>query len=71
MRVTPLLEGRAQPLQDVAAALRQFVHKQNRVVRLRHVARQRHLPAADQPDIGEGVMRGAAIYSGHKAESGW
>jgi len=54
-----ILEGLAQPLEDVAAKLRQFIEKENPMVRQRHVARQRHLAAPDQPHIRDRVMRGA------------
>jgi hypothetical protein len=54
----PILERLAQDLQDVAAALREFIQKEHAVVRPRHVAGHRHLPAADPPHIGDGVRRG-------------
>jgi hypothetical protein len=43
-----LLQRLTQDLQDVAAALRQFIQQEHAVVRLGYVARQRHLAAADQ-----------------------
>jgi RecJ-like exonuclease len=46
-----ILERLAQHLQDVAAELRQFIQKEHAVVRRRHLARQRHVAAADQPHI--------------------
>jgi hypothetical protein len=53
-----ILQGLAQDPDDVAAELRPFIQKKDAVVRQRHVARQRHLAPADQPDIRDGVMRG-------------
>jgi hypothetical protein len=51
-----ILKRLAQDLEDVAAALRQFIQEEHAVVCQRHVARPRHLSAADQPHIREGVM---------------
>jgi hypothetical protein len=42
----------------VAAARRPFIQKEYAVVRQRHVAGHRHLPAADQPRIGDRVVGG-------------
>jgi hypothetical protein len=53
-----LLQRLAQHFEHVAAELRQFVQKQDAVVRPRHLAWQGHLAAPDQADIGDGVMRG-------------
>jgi hypothetical protein len=54
-----VLEGLAQDVRDVTAAHRQFIPEEHPVVRQRDFPRQRHLTAADQPDIGYRVMRGA------------
>jgi hypothetical protein len=54
-----LLEGLAQHLQDMSAELRQFIQKEDPMVRQRHLTWPRHLAAPDQPHIGDGVMRGA------------
>jgi hypothetical protein len=35
-----------------------LIQKENAIVGQRHLARQRHLSAADQPHIGDGVVRG-------------
>jgi hypothetical protein len=43
----------------MAAALGQLIHKEYGVVRQRHFARHRPVAPADQPRIGDGVMRGA------------
>jgi hypothetical protein len=53
-----LLEGLAQDLQDMAAELRQFIQNEDAVVRQRHFAGHRDLPAPDQPHIGDGVAGG-------------
>jgi hypothetical protein len=53
-----LLEGLAQDLQDVAAALRQLLHKVHAVVRPRHLAGQRH-PAPPIRPTSEIVWCGA------------
>jgi hypothetical protein len=57
--VTLSSEGLTQDLQDVAAALGPFIEEEHAVVRQRHVARQWHLAATDQPHSGDGVVRGA------------
>jgi hypothetical protein len=55
-----LLEWLAQDLEDMAAALGEFIQEQHAVVGPRHLARPRHVAPTDQPHIGAGVMRGAA-----------
>jgi hypothetical protein len=52
-----ILEGLAQHLQDVACALGPFIQKEHAVVRQRHVFGHRHLSAADQPHVRNGVVR--------------
>jgi hypothetical protein len=42
----------------MAPALGPFIQEAHTVVSQKHPARQRHLPPTDQPDIGEGVVRG-------------
>src|SRR2546428_185579 len=51
------LERLAQDLEHMAAALWQFVQEEHAMVRQRHVAQHRHLPAADQAYIRDRVMR--------------
>jgi hypothetical protein len=41
------------------ATLGQFIQEEDAVVGERHVAWHRHVAPADQPDIRDGVMRGA------------
>jgi hypothetical protein len=55
-----LLERLPQDLQDMAAALGPCIQAAHAVVGQRHLARQRHVAPADQPYIGDDVMRGAA-----------
>jgi hypothetical protein len=50
-----LLKRPGQDLEDVAAELRQFVEKANPVVGEGDLARDRHLAAADQPDVRDGA----------------
>jgi hypothetical protein len=54
-----LREGLAQHLQDVAAALRQFIQQEHPMMRQRRSSRHRHLTPTDQPHIGARVMGGA------------
>jgi hypothetical protein len=58
-RCDALLERLPQDLQDIAAALGQFIQEEHTVVRQRHVARHRHVAPADQPRIRDSVMAGA------------
>ena len=51
-----LLERLPQALQDMTAALGPFIQEAHAVMGRRHVARHRHLTAADQPRIREGVV---------------
>jgi hypothetical protein len=51
-----LLNRLTQDLEHVAAELRQFIQKENPVVRQRHLTRHGHLAAADQPRIGDGAV---------------
>jgi hypothetical protein len=51
-----LLQRLAQDLQHVAAARRQVIQKEHAVVCQRHFPRQRHVAAADQPDIRDGEV---------------
>jgi hypothetical protein len=51
-----LLERLAQHLQDVVPELRQFIQKENTVVRQRYIARPRQRTATDQPYIRDGEM---------------
>jgi hypothetical protein len=54
-----LLARLAQDLQNVAAELWQLIQKENAVVRQRHVAGHRDLPAPDQPRIRDRVVASA------------
>ena len=54
-----VLERLPQDLQDMAAELGQFIQEEHAIVGQRHVARHRHVAAADQPHIRDGVVRGA------------
>ncbi len=54
-----LFQRLAQHFEHAAPELGPFVQKQDAVVRQRHLARQGDLATPDQPDIGDGVMRGA------------
>ena len=65
-----LLEALAQDLQDVAAARRQFIQKEYPMMLQRHVARQRHLAAPDQPHLGDRVVRGATRPPGDQGGAG-
>jgi hypothetical protein len=49
----------AQDLQDMPPELRQFIQGENAAVRQRHLARHGDVPPTAQPDIGDGMMRGA------------
>jgi hypothetical protein len=46
----------AQPFEDMPAALREFIQQEDAVVDQGHLPWQRHLPAADQSHIRDGVM---------------
>src|SRR5262245_53139092 len=61
-----LLQGLAQNLQHMAAELRQLIQEQHAVVGQRHLAWQQHVAPADQPDVREGVMRGAKRAGRHQ-----
>src|SRR5262245_60782978 len=54
-----LLQGLAQHLQDMAAALRQLIQEQHAVVGQRHLARHRHVAPTDQLHIRDRLMCGA------------
>jgi hypothetical protein len=59
----PIPERLAQDLQDVAAELRQLIQQEHPVVRQRHFAWPRHLPATDQPSLqnrGEKAVEASA-----------
>jgi hypothetical protein len=60
----------AQPLDDVAAALRPFIQQEHPMVRQRHLARHWHLAAPDQPHSGDGVMWGATRTRGDDGGAG-
>jgi hypothetical protein len=54
-----LLQRLAQDLEDMAAALRQFVQAGHAVVRQRPLARRGEVPAADPPHSRNRLRRGA------------
>jgi len=54
-----LLERLAQGLEHIAAALGPCIQEAHAMVGQRHVAQYRHMPAADQPRIRDGVVGGA------------
>jgi hypothetical protein len=56
--VCTLLERLAQDFQHVAFELGQFIQKEHAVVRQRHFAGHRHLAAAEQADVRDGVVGG-------------
>jgi hypothetical protein len=58
-----IVEELAQDLEDIASTLREPIQKEKPVVYQRHVAAQRHLPAADQPRIRDGLV-GRATRAG-------
>jgi hypothetical protein len=51
-----ILERLAQDLEPMAAKLGQFIQEEHAIVRQRHLARPRHVAAADQPHIRGAVM---------------
>jgi hypothetical protein len=53
-----LIDRLAQGFQGVAAARRPFSQDEHAAVRQRHLPGHRLLPAADQADVGDGVMGG-------------
>jgi hypothetical protein len=65
-----LLERLAQGLEDVAAELRQLIQEEHAVVRQRHFPRRLHLAAADQADIGDGLVRSATRAGGDQRRAG-
>jgi hypothetical protein len=60
-----LFERLASDLDPMAAKLGEFVEEQDAVVGPRPLAGRRHLATPDQPDSGDGVVRGATRASGH------
>jgi hypothetical protein len=54
-----LLQRLAQGLEDMAPALGQFIQEAHAMVRPRHVARPRHVVAADEPHSRDRLVRGA------------
>jgi hypothetical protein len=58
-----LLQRLAQDLQHMAPELRQFIQKEHAVVRRRRFAWHRHVVAADQPRIRDGMV-GRATRAG-------
>jgi hypothetical protein len=54
-----LLQRLPQDLEDMAAELGPCIQEEHAVVGQRHFARHWHVAPDDQPDIGDGVVRGA------------
>ena len=52
-----LLKRLAQDLEDMPPELRPFIQEEHAVVRQRHLARHGDVPATDQPDIRDRMMR--------------
>ena len=61
-----LFQRLSQHLQHAAPELGQFVEKQHPVVRQRHLARPRRLPAADQRHLRDGVVRSPVRPARHQ-----
>ena len=61
-----LFQRLSQHLQHTAPELGQFVEKQHPVVRQRHLARPRRLPAADQRHLRDGVVRSPVRPARHQ-----
>jgi hypothetical protein len=51
-----VLKRLAQDLKDMATELGQFIQEEHAIVGQRHLARHRHVAAADQPCIRDGVV---------------
>jgi hypothetical protein len=58
-----LLEWLAQDLKDMAAELGQFIQEEHAMVGQRHLTRHRHVAAADQPRLRDGMV-GRATRAG-------
>jgi hypothetical protein len=54
-----LREGLAQHLEHVAPERRQLIQEEDAVMRQGPLTRHLYLAPPDQPDIGDGVMRGS------------
>jgi hypothetical protein len=54
-----LRERLAQDRQEMASALGEFIQKAHAMVGQRHLSRHRHVAAAEQPRIREGMVRHA------------
>jgi hypothetical protein len=65
----PLLKRLAQDLEDVTPELRECSEEEHAVVCPRHLCRQRHLTAADQPHLRNRMMGGATRLRGHKGRA--
>src|SRR5688500_13063900 len=59
-----ILERLAQHFEHMPLALGELIQKQHAMVGQRHLARQRHLAAADQAHVRHGVMGGATRARG-------
>jgi hypothetical protein len=64
-----LLEGLAQDLEDMTAALGPFIENEHAVVGQRHLARHGHVAAADPPGVGNRVMGRAARAGRHQGRA--
>jgi hypothetical protein len=61
-----LLERLAPHFEHMPPELRQLIQQEDAVVGQRDLSRHRHLAAADQAGIREGVVRGATRSGGHQ-----
>jgi hypothetical protein len=61
----PLFKGLPQDLENMTPALRQLIQQAHAMVRLRHLARPRHLASTDQPHIQHGLVGGARRAGGY------
>jgi hypothetical protein len=60
-----IIERLPQDLEDMAAALGQFIQAEHAVVGQRHLTRHRHVAPADQPRVRDGLVRRATRAGGH------
>ena len=67
MRHRAVLQRLPQHLQHIARELRQLIQKQHAVVRQLHLTRPWHRAPADQPRIGDRVMRRAKRPMPHQS----
>ena len=66
----PFFDRLTQRLEHAAIELRHFVEKQHAVMREADLAGPRRAAAADQRDVGDGVMRRAKRPLGEQSDTG-